>query len=77
MIKIVNLQKSFGDKVIFKCSYSDYDSYAWFIDGEKQTTSEEMTVDTSAMEAGSYTVMLTVKNGGKYWSETATLIVKK
>ena len=67
-----------GDKVKFKCSYSYYNSYAWFIDGVKQTsTSSEMTVDTSTMDAGSYTVMLTVKYDGKYWSENATLTIKK
>ena len=68
-----------GDKVTFECSsYSYYNSYAWFIDGVKQTsTSSEMTVDTSTMDAGSYTVMLTVKYDGKYWSENATLTIKK
>ena len=67
-----------GDNVKFKCSYSYYNSYAWFIDGVKQTsTSSEMTVDTSTMDAGSYTVMLTVKYDGKYWSENATLTIKK
>ena len=68
-----------GDKVTFECSsYSYYNSYAWFIDGVKQTsTSSEMTVDTSTMEVGSYTVMLTVKYDGKYWSENATLTIKK
>ena len=67
-----------GDNVKFKCSNSYYISYAWFIDGVKQTsTSSEMTVDTSTMDAGSYTVMLTVKYNGKYWSENATLTIKK
>ena len=72
-------QSTDGDNVTFECrSNSWFDSYTWYIDGVKQTsTSEEMTVDTSAMKAGIYTIMLKVKNNGTYWSETTTLMVNK
>jgi PKD repeat protein len=72
-------QSTDGDNVTFECrSNWWFDSYTWYIDGVKQTsTSEEMTVDTSAMKAGIYTIMLKVKNNGTYWSETTTLIVNK
>ena len=72
-------QSTDGDNVTFSCDYwRNYDSYTWYIDGVKQTsTSEEMTVDTSAMKAGIYTVMLKVKSDGTYWSETTTLTVNK
>ena len=70
-------QSTDGDNVTFRCN-SWFDSYAWYIDGVKQTsTSEEMTVDTSAMKAGIYTIMLKVKSDGTYWSETTTLTVNK
>jgi hypothetical protein len=72
-------QSTDGDNVTFECrSNWWFDSYTWYIDGVKQTsTSEEMTVDTSAMKAGIYTIMLKVKNNGTYWSETTTLTVNK
>ena len=72
-------QSTDGDNVTFSCDYwRNYDSYTWYIDGVKQTsTSEEMTVDTSAMKAGIYTIMLKVKYNGTYWSETTTLTVNK
>jgi PKD repeat protein len=71
-------QSTDGDNVTFECSNWWFDSYAWYIDGVKQTsTSEEMTVDTSTMKAGIYTIMLKVKNNGTYWSETTTLTVNK
>lgn len=71
-------QSTDGDNVTFECSNWWFDSYTWYIDGVKQTSaSEEMTVDTSAMKVGIYTVMLKVKNNGTYWSETTTLTVNK
>ena len=71
-------QSTDGDNVTFECSNWWFDSYAWYIDGVKQTSaSEEMTVDTSAMKVGIYTVMLKVKSNGTYWSETTTLTVNK
>lgn len=63
--------------VIFKAN-SNYDSYTWYIDGEKQNEiSDTFTVDTSKMKAGLYTVMLKIKYNGKYYSDTTTFYVKK
>ena len=63
--------------VIFKAN-SNYDSYTWYIDGEKQDeTSDTFTIDTSKMKAGLYTVMVKIKYNGKYYSDTTTFYVKK
>ena len=73
-------QEQTENTVIFKCNQynSDYDSYTWYIDGEKQNeTSDTFTVDTSKMKAGLYTVMVKVKYNGKYYSDTTTFSVKK
>ena len=73
-------QEQTENTVIFKCNQynSDYDSYTWYIDGEKQNeTSDTFTVDTSKMKAGLYTVMVKVKCNGKYYSDTTTFSVKK
>ena len=69
-------QSTDGNYVTFKCS-NWYDSHTWYIDGVKTSTSREMTIDTSTMKVGIYTIMLKVKNNGTYWSETTTLMVNK
>ena len=70
-------QSTDGNYVTFECS-NWYNSYTWYIDGVKQSgTSREMTIDTSTMKVGIYTIMLKVKNNGTYWSETTTLMVNK
>ena len=70
-------QSTDGNYVTFECS-NWYNSYTWYIDGVKQSgTSREMTINTSTMKVGIYTIMLKVKNNGTYWSETTTLMVNK
>ena len=69
-------QSTNGNYVTFKCN-NWYDSHTWYIDGVKTSTSREMTIDTSTMKVGIYTIMLKVKNNGTYWSETTTLMVNK
>lgn len=74
-------QEQTENTVIFKCNQynSDYDSYTWYIDGEKRNEiSDTFTVDTSKMKAGLYTVMVKIKYyNGKYYSDTTTFYVKK
>ena len=71
-------QEANGKIVTFNSSCWYAESFAWYIDGVKQSsTAREMTVDTSAMKVGNYTVMLKIKYAGKYWSETDILNVQK
>ena len=71
-------QEANGKIVTFNSSCWYAESFVWYIDGVKQSsTAREMTVDTSAMKVGNYTVMLKIKYAGKYWSETAVLNVQK
>lgn len=66
-----------GNNVIFTAS--GYDSYAWYVNGDKQTaTSSSFTFNTSSEAGGIYTIMLVVvdSNGNKYSAEYQVTVTK-
>ena len=66
-----------GDKAVFSAK-SGFDSYAWYIDGIKQSeTSATFTIDTSTMKSANYKVMVKVSNNGDYYSATADLEIER
>lgn len=69
--------KENDDNVVFTAS--GYDSYAWYVNGDKQTaTSSSFTFDTSSKVGGIYTIMLVVEdsNGNKYSAEWQITVEK-
>lgn len=65
------------DNVVFTAS--GYDSYAWYVNGDKQTaTSSSFTFNTSSEVGGIYTIMLVVEdsNGNKYSAEWQVKVTK-
>jgi hypothetical protein len=69
--------KENDDNVVFTAS--GYDSYAWYVNGDKQTaTSSSFTFDTSSKVGGIYTIMLVVEdsNGNKYSAEWQVKVTK-
>ena len=69
--------KTSGDNVVFTAS--GYDSYAWYVNGDKQTaTSSSFTFNTSSEAGGIYTIMLVVEdsNGNKYSAEWQVTVTK-
>ena len=66
-----------GNNVVFTAS--GYDSYAWYVNGDKQTvTSSSFTFNTSSEVGGIYTIMLVVEdlNGNKYSAEWQITVTK-
>lgn len=66
-----------GNNVVFTAS--GYDSYAWYVNGDKQTaTSSSFTFNTSSEAGGIYTIMLVVEdsNGNKYSAEWQITVEK-
>lgn len=66
-----------GNNVVFTAS--GYDSYAWYVNGDKQTaTSSSFTFNTSSEAGGIYTIMLVVvdSNGNKYSAEWQVTVTK-
>lgn len=66
-----------GNNVVFTAS--GYDSYAWYVNGDKQTaTSSSFTFNTSSKVGGIYTIMLVVEdsNGNKYSAEWQITVEK-
>lgn len=66
-----------GNNVVFTAS--GYDSYAWYVNGDKQTaTSSSFTFNTSSEAGGIYTIMLVVvdSNGNKYSAEYQVTVTK-
>ena len=66
-----------GNNVVFTAS--GYDSYAWYVNGDKQTaTSSSFTFNTSSEAGGIYTIMLVVEdsNGNKYSAEWQITVTK-
>lgn len=69
--------KENDDNVVF--TVSGYDSYAWYVNGDKQTaTSSSFTFDTSSKVGGIYTIMLVVEDssGNKYSAEWQVKVTK-
>ena len=69
--------KTSGDNVVFTAS--GYKSYAWYVNGDKQTaTSSSFTFNTSSETGGIYTIMLVVEdsNGNKYSAEWQITVTK-
>lgn len=69
--------KTSGDNVVFTAS--GYDSYAWYVNGDKQTaTSSSFTFNTSSEAGGIYTIMLVVEDssGNKYSAEWQITVEK-
>lgn len=69
--------KTSGDNVVFTAS--GYKSYAWYVNGDKQTaTSSSFTFNTSSEAGGIYTIMLVVEdlNGNKYSAEWQVKVTK-
>jgi uncharacterized repeat protein (TIGR02543 family) len=65
------------DNVVF--TVSGYKSYAWYVNGDKQTaTSSSFTFNTSSEVGGIYTIMLVVEdsNGNKYSAEWQVKVTK-
>ena len=65
------------DNVVF--TVSGYKSYAWYVNGDKQTaTSSSFTFNTSSEAGGIYTIMLVVEdlNGNKYSAEWQITVTK-
>ena len=65
------------DNVVF--TVSGYKSYAWYVNGDKQTaTSSRFTFNTSSEAGGIYTIMLVVEdlNGNKYSAEWQVTVTK-
>lgn len=65
------------DNVVF--TVSGYKSYAWYVNGDKQTaTSSSFTFNTSSEAGGIYTIMLVVEdlNGNKYSAEWQITVEK-
>ena len=65
------------DNVVF--TVSGYKSYAWYVNGDKQTaTSSSFTFNTSSEAGGIYTIMLVVEdsNGNKYSAEWQVTVTK-
>ena len=76
----INLQQTTnGDMVTFTAN-AGFESYAWYIDGTKQTdeTTSTFILDTSSMDAANYNVMVMVTDSTQnYYSATAYLELKK
>lgn len=69
--------KENDDNVVF--TVSGYKSYAWYVNGDKQTaTSSSFTFNTSSKVGGIYTIMLVVEdsNGNKYSAEWQVKVTK-
>ena len=65
------------DNVVF--TVSGYKSYAWYVNGDKQTaTSSSFTFNTSSEAGGIYTIMLVVEDssGNKYSAEWQVTVTK-
>lgn len=65
------------DNVVF--TVSGYKSYAWYVNGDKQTvTSSSFTFNTSSEVGGIYTIMLVVEDssGNKYSAEWQVTVTK-
>ena len=70
-------QTTNGNNVVFTAS--GYKSYAWYVNGDKQTaTSSSFTFNTSSVPGGIYTIMLVVEdsNGNKYSAEWQVTVTK-
>ena len=74
----INLQQVTNENIVTFTAADGFDSYAWYIGGEKQSeTSTTFAIDTSTMKPANYKVMVIVADGDEYYSATADLEIKR
>ena len=76
----INLQQVTNDDKVTFTAKDGFESYAWYIDGEKQVdvTGETFELNTSSRDAANYSIMVIVTDSSKvYYSATAVLELKK
>ena len=64
-----------GNNVVF--NVSGYESYTWYVNGEKKATTSSFTFDTTSVPGGIYTIMLVVTNSSGSYSAEWQVIVEK
>ena len=73
----INLKQVVNDEKVMFSVKTGFDSYAWYIDGKKQSeTTATFTIDTSIMNPIIYKIMVIVADDDEYYSATADLEVK-
>lgn len=73
----INLQQSTNENTVTFTANEGFDSYAWYIDGVKQSgTSATYAIDTLTIDSANYKVMVIVADGDEYYSATADLEIK-
>ena len=74
----INLQQSVSGNTVTFTANSGFDSYAWYIDGTKQScVTHTFNIDTSSLKAANYDVTVIVSSVSGYYSASVNLKVKK